>query len=344
MRTLDGRVGRQQRALGLAPRGGLAIGGFARRVLRALARVERVAEREAVVARADGFFGSRERGAGRLELLAGVSVGAGSPGGVDRPLRLMHFFVGGFGAGDRRRDRDHGNGQRRPGHRGFDDTMKTLAPHDRPREKLDRVGPGALGDNELVAIVIGHGSRGRSALDVANTVLEVSGGVHGLARLRRDELGRIGGLGAAKGAQVVAAVELGRRTLLRGVERRTQIVNPCDAAAYLIPQFGSGPVERFGVLLLDTRHRVIRARLLSTGTLDASHADPRAVYREALVGGAAAIVLFHNHPSGDPTPSKDDVALTARLVAAGALMGIDVVDHVILADNRYSSFKEDGYL
>jgi len=222
--------------------------------------------------------------------------------------------------------------------------MKTLAPHDRPREKLDRIGPAALGDNELVAIVIGHGSRGRSALDVANTLLEAAGGVPGLARMRREDFGRVVGLGAAKGAQVVAAVELGRRTLVRGAQLRTRIGHPRDAAAYLMPQFGSGQVERFGVLLLDTRHRVIRARLVSVGTLDASHADPRAVYREALIGGAAAIVLFHNHPSGDPTPSKDDVALTARLVAAGALMGIDVVDHVILADNRYRSFKEDGYL
>jgi DNA repair protein RadC len=222
--------------------------------------------------------------------------------------------------------------------------MKTLAPHDRPREKLDRVGPGALGDNELVAIVIGHGHHGKSALDVANALLDAAGGVHGLARLRRDELLRTAGLGAAKGAQVVAAIELGRRTLLRGPQIRTQIATPRDAAVYLMPQFGSGPVERFGVLLLDTRHRVIRARLLSSGTLDASHADPRAVYREALVGGAAAIVLFHNHPSGDPAPSRDDVALTARLAAAGALMGIEVVDHVILADTSYRSLKEDGYL
>jgi DNA repair protein RadC len=310
----------------------------------ALARVERMTERESVIARRDGFFGSLQGRTRRLELVRRVQLGAGGTRGVDRALGLVHLFAGGLGAGDRRRDRNHGNRQRRPEHRGFDDTMKTLAPHDRPREKLDRVGPVALGDNELVAIVIGHGYQGKSALDLANALLDVAGGLQGLARLRREEVGRVTGLGPAKAAQVVAAVELGRRTLLRGSPRRTQIVHAHDAAAFLMPQFGSGPVERFGVLLLDTRHRVIRARLVSVGTLDASHADPRAVYREALIGGAAAIVLFHNHPSGDPTPSKDDVALTARLVAAGALMGIDVVDHVILADNRYRSFKEDGYL
>jgi DNA repair protein RadC len=222
--------------------------------------------------------------------------------------------------------------------------MKTIAPHDRPREKLDRVGPAALGDNELVAIVIGHGHRGRSALDLANAVLASAGGLHGLARLRREEIARIGGLGAAKGARVVAAIELGRRTLLRGPQIRPQILKARDAAAFLMPQFGSGNVERFGVLLVDTRHRVIRARLVSVGTLDASVAEPREVFREALLGGAAAVVLFHNHPSGDPTPSRDDVALTARLSAAGSLLGISVLDHIILADTRFCSLREDGYL
>jgi DNA repair protein RadC len=222
--------------------------------------------------------------------------------------------------------------------------MKTIAPHDRPREKLDRVGPAALGDNELVAIVIGHGHRGRSALDLANAVLEAAGGAHGLPRLRRDDLARIAGVGAAKGSQIIAAVELGRRTLLRGPRARPQILSPRDAAVHLLPEFGSSHVERFGVLLLDSRHRVIRARLLSVGTLDASVADPREVFREAIVGGAAAIVLFHNHPSGDPTPSRDDVALTVRLASAGALMGIDVIDHIILAETRYRSLKESGDL
>jgi DNA repair protein RadC len=344
LRALDSGLGGRQRALGVASRRCLPVGRFACCIMSALARVEGMAEGEPVIARRDRFLGSFQRGARRLELVRRVEIGAGGAGGVDRALGLVHLFAGWLGTGNRRRDCDHGNGRRRPEHRGFDDTMKTLAPHDRPREKLDRVGPAALGDNELVAIVIGHGYQGRSALDLANALLDAAGGVHGLARLRREEVGRVTGLGPAKGAQVVAAVELGRRTLLRGSPWRTRIVHPHDAAAYLMPQFGSGPVERFGVLLLDTRHRVIRARLVSVGTLDASHADPRAVYREALIGGAAAIVLFHNHPSGDPTPSKDDVALTARLVAAGALMGIDVVDHVILADNRYRSFKEDGFL
>ena len=123
---------------------------------------------------------------------------------------------------------------------------------------------------------------------------------------------------------------------------RTQLRCPQDVAAYLLPRFGAGSVERFGVVLLDTKHRVLRATVLSVGTLDASLVHPREVFGAAAAAGAAALVLFHNHPSGDPTPSADDVALTARLVDAGELMGIDVVDHLVLGDVEYYSFKEKG--
>ena len=111
-----------------------------------------------------------------------------------------------------------------------------------------------------------------------------------------------------------------------------------------MPQYGSRSVEHFGIVLLDTKHRVLRTRVLSVGTLDASLVHPREVFRETTLGGAAAIVLFHNHPSGDPVPSGDDVALTTRLVSAGDLMGVDVIDHIIVADACYCSFKETGRL
>jgi DNA repair protein RadC len=146
----------------------------------------------------------------------------------------------------------------------------------------------------------------------------------------------------ARAAQILAAIELGRRTLSRTGGPRPQLVSPRAAAEFLLPQFGNRPVEQFGVLLLDTKHRVVRASVLSVGTLDASIVHPREVFREAIAAGAAAIVLFHNHPSGDPDPSEDDVRLTERLLAAGVLMGIDVIDHVILADVRYYSFRENG--
>jgi DNA repair protein RadC len=151
-------------------------------------------------------------------------------------------------------------------------------------------------------------------------------------------------MGVARAAQVLAAVELGRRTLLRCPPARIQFASPRDAAAFLLPQFGSRQVEHFGVMLLDTKHRLIRTTVVSVGTLDSSPAHPREIFREATSASAAAIVLFHNHPSGDPTPSRDDIELTRRLAQAGEIMGIDVIDHVILGDTRYFSFREAGRL
>ena len=222
--------------------------------------------------------------------------------------------------------------------------MKALPVNDRPREKLLRLGAAGLGDNELVAIVVGSGSRRGNALILANEILENAGGLHGIPRISIDDLRRLDGMGTAKAAQVLAAVELGRRTLLRCPPARLQFANPKDIAGYLLPQFGARPVEQFGLVMLDTKHRLIRTAVVSVGTLDSSPAHPREIFREAASACAAAIVLFHNHPSGDPTPSRDDVDLTRRLVQAGELMGIDVLDHVILADTRYFSFREAGRL
>lgn len=222
--------------------------------------------------------------------------------------------------------------------------MKTVAPHDRPREKLERVGAAGLGDNELLAIILSHGDPRASALELANAVLASAGGLHGLARVTTDDLRRVPGIGAARAAQLLAAVEAGRRTLVRPRRDRTQILGAGDAAQLLVPQFGALPVEHFGLLLLDTKHRVIRTTLLSVGTLDASIVHPREVFRAAAIGGAAALVLFHNHPSGDPAPSPDDITLTRRMIRAGDLMGITVLDHVIVAESRFASLRERGDL
>jgi DNA repair protein RadC len=220
--------------------------------------------------------------------------------------------------------------------------MKGVEAHDRPREKLQRLGVGSLGDNELLAVVIGLGRANASALDLANAVLSGVGGRDSLSRVRFDDLRRIPGIGAARAAQIVAAVELGRRTLTRAGRERIQITSPRVLAEMLLPQYGSRAVEQFGIVLLDTKHRVLRTTVMTVGTVDASIVHPREIFREAASAGAAAIALFHNHPSGDPEPSPDDVQLTRRLVAAGVLMGIDVVDHVILADARYCSLREKG--
>jgi DNA repair protein RadC len=213
---------------------------------------------------------------------------------------------------------------------------------DRPREKLERVGAAGLGDNELLAIVLGVGTREASGLALANQVLAAADGLRGLLRATHDELVRVRGLGPARAAQVLAAIELGRRSLTRQPSDRVRFCGPREAAGYLLPSFGSQPVEQFGLVLLDTRHRVIRTVVLSVGTLDSTAVQPRDVFKQALGASAAAIVLFHNHPSGDPEPSRDDIALTLRLAAAGELMGVAVVDHIVLGDGRYASLKESG--
>ncbi len=220
--------------------------------------------------------------------------------------------------------------------------LRQLALRDRPREKLAANGASALGDNELLAVVLGAGPRGSSALAVADLVLEATGGLHGLLTCTRDELCQVAGVGSARAAQVLAAVELGRRTLVRCPPDRLPVRSPRDVAEHLLPEYGGRPVEHFGVVLLDAKHRVLKTRVLFVGTLDRSVVHPREVFREAASARASSIVLFHNHPSGDPTPSADDLALTRRLVEAGELMGIAVLDHVVLSATRYCSVREFG--
>lgn len=215
--------------------------------------------------------------------------------------------------------------------------MSALPTRDRPREKLEREGATSLGDLELITVLVGHGTAASDAMGLAERVLSAAGGIHALTHMSVDELCRVAGIGTALAGRIQAAIELGRRTLVTAAPARAPIRSAQDAARYLLPSFGSHPVERFGVLLLDSRHRVLRARLLSVGSLDASIGHPREVFREALGARAAALIAFHNHPSGDPTPTAEDVELTRRLVSAGAIVGVEVVDHLVLADTRYWS-------
>ena len=221
--------------------------------------------------------------------------------------------------------------------------MKEVAKHDRPREKLQRLGVAALGDNELVAIVLGSGAPECGALQLANRVLQRAGGLRGLARVSADQI-CVHGVGPARAAQIVAAVELGRRTLVRSALERPRYKTPRELACYLLPQYGAAQVEQFGIVMLDTKHRVLRIKLVSMGGLDQTVVEPRDVFREAAIVSASAVVLFHNHPSGDPMPSPDDLQLTERLVRAGDIMGIEVLDHLILSEQRYSSLVEAGKL
>jgi DNA repair protein RadC len=222
--------------------------------------------------------------------------------------------------------------------------MKHLAPHDRPREKLERLGPDALGDNELLALILGSGSRAAGALALANTLLVHVDGLVGLTRSTVLELQQVAGIGRARAAQVLAAVELGRRTLFRDATQRPRLTNAKDMARHLTPQFGTSVVEQFGVVMLDTKQQVLRIKIISIGSLDQTIVHPREVFRAAAAASAAAIVLFHNHPSGDPTPSPDDLALTQRLADAGEIMGIEVLDHLILGDGRFFSMRDAGGL
>lgn len=213
---------------------------------------------------------------------------------------------------------------------------------DRPREKLARAGVEALGDNELLALVIGAGTRSRGVLTVAQDVIAVAEGLAGLGRLGLDDLKRVPGIGVSRAARVLAAVELGRRTLTRDIPDRPRFMTPKDVAFYLMPRYGGFLVERCGVMLLDQKHRLIRTCVISTGTLDTTVAHPRDVFRVAIAGSAASVVVFHNHPSGDPAPSTSDRFLTRRLADAGETIGIDLADHIILGDGKYFSFKEES--
>jgi DNA repair protein RadC len=341
-----------QPALGAAAERGLLIGRPLGGALRALAGVERVVQRQAIVPLRDRLIRAFEGSDRSVVLLGRIPIGTRCASGVDGALCLIHFAGWRIAARGNEQACEQQDGSRnapnttqhRPEYTPPLQNMKALAINDRPREKLFRLGAAGLGDNELIAIVVGSGSRRGNALALANEILDNAGGLHGIARVGADDLRRLDGMGAAKAAQVLAAIELGRRTLLRCPPARVQFGNPRDVAAYLLPQFGAKPVEQFGLVMLDTKHRLLRTAIISVGTLDSSPAHPREIFREAASASAAAIVLFHNHPSGDPTPSRDDVDLTRRLIRAGELMGIDVLDHVILADTRYFSFRESGRL
>jgi DNA repair protein RadC len=217
-----------------------------------------------------------------------------------------------------------------------------LPADERPRERLARMGVGALSNRELVALLLGTGSPEASALDVAEGLL--SSGLRPLAGRSLDELESEPGLGRAKATRLLAGLELGARLASEGSGPELVFRTPADAARFLLPRYGARPVETFGLLALDVRHRLKKEAVISVGCLTASLVHPREVFQQAVVSRAAALVLFHNHPSGDPEPSAEDLALTRRLASAGTLMGIEVLDHVILGAGRFVSLKERGAL
>lgn len=216
---------------------------------------------------------------------------------------------------------------------------------ERPRERLQTAGPAALSLRELLGILIGSGTEGRSAVEVAGDLLKgADGSLRRLASAPPAEMQRVRGVGPAVAARLAAALELGRRLAREGPSDRTRIRGPADVYEWCAPSMRDALQEEFRVLLLNTQHAVMREVVVTRGILDASVVHPREVFRAAIVESAAAVILVHNHPSGDPTPSREDREVTQQLVAAGRILGIPVLDHVIIGDARYVSLVEAGVM
>jgi DNA repair protein RadC len=220
--------------------------------------------------------------------------------------------------------------------------VNELPAEERPRERLARHGASSLATRELLALLLGAGSRRASVLELADGLL--GSGLRGLAARSLADLEGEHGLGRAKATRLLAALELGSRLASEGAGAAPVLRTPEDAARHLMPRYAARPVETFGLLALDVRHRLKKEAVVSVGCLTSSLVHPREVFQEGVVARAAALILFHNHPSGDPEPSSEDVALTRRLASAGMLMGIEVLDHVILGAGRFVSLKQRGVL
>lgn len=226
--------------------------------------------------------------------------------------------------------------------RGFPPVSRSDSRLDGPRERLARMDSGCLSDSELLALVIRTGTKGLDALSLARRILMDAGGLAGLADLSRAQLMSRPGLGEAKSASLLAATELGRRMARQRLELGDAIRSPEDIHKHFDLRLRRRRQEHFLVLLLDGRNRILRELQISQGTLNASLVHPREVFRSAVQEAAAALVLVHNHPSGDPTPSGEDFVVTRRLVEAGELLGVRVVDHVVVAERGFYSFREHG--
>ena len=217
--------------------------------------------------------------------------------------------------------------------------------HDRPRERLWTLGAAALTGQELLALVLGTGCAGRDALTVAGDLLRrVDGSLRRLAGRPSAELARVPGVGRTKAGRVAAALELGRRVRAEAEPAPERIRGPADVQRFFGARLRDLTVEEFHVLALGSQSQVLGDLLITRGILNSSLVHPREVFRAAIAEAAAGIIVVHNHPSGDPTPSADDRAVTRQLVDAGRLLDLPVYDHVIVAGERYVSFAEAGLL
>lgn len=222
--------------------------------------------------------------------------------------------------------------------------MKDVPVEERPRERLIRHGAERLANKELLAILLRTGNRRESALALAERLLARFGSLRELATTSYEELVTVNGIGPAKATDIIAAFELARRLGESHMEFQGVVNNPKDAAQLVLGELSRADKEHFMIIMLNTKHRVIAKKVISIGHLQASLVHPREMFKEAIRRSSAAVILVHNHPSGDLTPSRDDIATTERLKEVGDMIGIDVLDHIIIGDNRYLSFREQGLL
>ncbi len=213
---------------------------------------------------------------------------------------------------------------------------------ERPRERLAALGPQALSNAELIAILLRVGVPGENAVQVGQRLLHKFGGIGGLHRAPFTELCKQHGIADAKAAQIKAAIELGRRLTLESPDERPAINSPGDAAALVQYEMQALEQEHLRVLLLDRRNRVLEVAEVYRGSVNSSQVRVGEVFKEAIRKNASGIIVVHNHPSGDPTPSPDDVAVTRAIVQAGKLLDVDVLDHLVIGQGRWVSLKERG--
>ncbi|MDO4552470.1 MAG: DNA repair protein RadC [Bacillota bacterium] len=224
-------------------------------------------------------------------------------------------------------------------------TIKELPLSERPREKLLKNGAGALSNPELLAILIGTGARNASAVVLAGRILALGEeGLPSLAQCTPEELEGVEGIGKAKACQIIAALELGRRMATSPREKKVSAGDPASVAELFMENMRYMGREHFRILLLNSKNEIIAVEDASVGILNSSMAHPREIFRSAVKRSAASVIVVHNHPTGDPLPSGSDLAVTERLVEAGKLLGIEVLDHVIIGDGRFVSLREKGLM
>ena len=222
-------------------------------------------------------------------------------------------------------------------------TIHDLPASERPRERLQKFGAEVLSAQEILALILGRGISGESVMVTAQRLLSQFGSLKGIAGASLEELARVRGIGLAKAAQIRAAFELASRLeSYQSTEKKETVKTPEDVVALVRSRLKGKKKEYFLALLLDTRNQLIRVAEISVGSLDSSIVHPREVFKEAVAASAASAIFVHNHPSGDPEASEDDLNLTKRLAEAGEIMGIDVLDHVIIGEEKYLSLKREG--